>query len=195
MPRHLLLYGPPACGKSTAILRALGPARRLAGGYRTLRLWKGDVRAGFRQIPANSPEGVDAPWAEADGGVFLTLGPGEGEKRLYPDVLLNETLPLLTAEAPFYVIDECGGRELMLRPFREALVRRLTGPAPVVGVWKGEPGAGSRKELLDPGFRREWEALRELLQNHPDILLLKAGTGQEMVRAVQSWMEENGVTG
>ena len=50
MPRHLLLYGPPACGKSTAILRALGPARRLAGGYRTLRLWKGDVRAGFRQI-------------------------------------------------------------------------------------------------------------------------------------------------
>ena len=76
MPRHLLLYGPPACGKSTAILRALGPARRLAGGYRTLRLWKGDVRAGFRQIPAASPEGVDARWAETDGGIFLTLGPG-----------------------------------------------------------------------------------------------------------------------
>ena len=110
-------------------------------------------------------------------------------------MLLNETLPLLEAEAPFYIIDECGGRELMLRPFREALVRRLTGPAPVVGVWKGEPGAGSRKELLDPGFRREWEAFQELLQSRPDTLLLKAGTGPEMVRAVQSWMEENGVTG
>ena len=138
---------------------------------------------------------MDAHWAETDGGVFLTLGPGEGEKRLHPDVLLNETLPLLEAEAPFYIIDECGGRELMLRPFREALVRRLTGPAPVVGVWKGEPGAGSRKELLDPGFRREWEAFQELLQSRPDTLLLKAGTGQDMVRAVQSWMEENGVTG
>ena len=79
MPRHLLLYGPPACGKSTAILRALGPARRLAGGYRTLRLWKGEVRAGFRQIPANSPEGVDAPWAEADGGVFPPSGRERGK--------------------------------------------------------------------------------------------------------------------
>ena len=65
----------------------------------------------------------------------------------------------------------------------------------MVGVWKGEPGAGSRKELLDPGFRREWEAFQELLQSRPDTLLLKAGTGQEMIRAVQSWMEENGVTG
>ena len=82
-------------------------------------------------------------------------------------MLLNETLPLLEAEAPFYIIDECGGRELMLRPFREALVRRLTGPAPVVGVWKGEPGAGSRKELLDPGFRREWEALRSCCKAAP----------------------------
>ena len=38
-------------------------------------------------------------------------------------------------------------------------------------------------------------SLPELLQSRPDTLLLKAGTGPEMVRAVQSWMEENGVTG
>ena len=55
MPRHLLLYGPPACGKSTAILRALGPARRLAGGLPDPAAVEGGCPGGVPADPGQLP--------------------------------------------------------------------------------------------------------------------------------------------
>lgn len=130
MPRHLLLYGPPPCGqihRHPPRPRACPPSGRRLPDPAAV---EGGGPGGVPANPGQLPRRGGRPLGGSGRRVFLTLGPGEGEKRLYPDVLLNETLPLLEAGAPFYIIDECGGRELMLRPFREALARRLTGPAP-----------------------------------------------------------------
>lgn len=193
MPRHLLLIGQPGCGKSSCILKSLGPIRRKAGGYRTLRLWREGRRAGFAHIPANSADGVDRPWREEEEGVFLTLGPEYGKKTLHPEVLLQHTLPMLQGDAPFYIVDECGGSELTLPDFYDALIHRLSSPAPVVGVWKGEGGFGSRKELQDPHFRKVWASFRDFLTGSPDIQLVEGSEPDKMEQAVKRWMQENEV--
>ncbi len=192
MRRRLLLSGPIGCGKSTLIKNALGPAAARAGGFVTVRVRDGSgALRGFELLPARSL----ASAAPAEGGApFLTFG-RDGPRRDDGAFLTQAAAMLSLAEtAPFAVIDEFGGYELLLDGFTAALDRLLCLPVPLVGVLKAPPAAEelNRRMALGDRYLRAALSLRGRLEADPDTLLLETSgqydAGAEA--ALGQWVRE-----
>jgi nucleoside-triphosphatase len=131
-PKHLLLTGPPGCGKTTVILRLLERLRdlRLAGFY-TEEMRQGGQRVGFEVIGLSGQRRVLAH-------VRLSSRHRVGRYGVDPSAL--ETiiqLELLTdqaSEADLIVIDEIGKMELTCPSFVEVVPNLLEGAVPVVAT-------------------------------------------------------------
>ena len=138
MAKHIFLTGGIQVGKSTLINSALSrhPGLRL-GGFRTLSVYPqaDEPLRHVYMVPASRP---DAPCEE--GNTVGLCHPGQPLRR-YPDVFDALGVQYLTQpEAPDLVLmDELGTLEGEALRFQAAVLRRLDGRVPVLGVIKPKP--------------------------------------------------------
>ena len=131
--KNLLVTGPPGCGKSTLILRALRRIEMTAGGFTTAEIREhGGARAGFRITGLSGADGVFAH-------VKFTSGPRVGRYRVNIDDL--ERIGVAEVEraiddpsTALVVIDEIARMELLSEGFRRAVRRALDSPKPLIGT-------------------------------------------------------------
>jgi nucleoside-triphosphatase len=128
--KNLLLTGPPGCGKTTVIERLLDRVAdlRLAGFY-TAELREGDRRIGFEAVGWH---GRRAVLARRGHGSFRV-----GRYAVDPDALtplIEDELERPAAAVDLFFLDEFGKMEAASRRFREAALRVLDGPVPVVAT-------------------------------------------------------------
>ena len=184
MKRRLFLTGPVGCGKSTAIVRALGDKIAQCGGFLTRR-----YREPRLHFTLESPDGSFRE-------IFLDFPGGK-------PVLTQNTFSVLGTQlllprkndkgfAPC-IMDEIGGIELLNPEFSAMLDRVLGSDIPILGVLKGEGPAGALTDSL--GLSDEYGQaafrLRQKLKNDPPPLLYECGQYDEnALLLAKRWVEE-----
>lgn len=190
LPYHLLLTGKIGCGKSTALLSALGDLLKTAGGYRTVRLLdeKG-VRRGFAHIVPASPEGVNGIWNPERKDIFLV--PGEGMRN---EVLLTRTIPMLEGKPRFFLLDEIGGKELLIPEFVYKLEQLFSGDIPCIGVLKSPDGSeGIRRWMREEDFRNAYNRFVGMLSENPGVKITDGSEPGSYREQILQWKKRNGV--
>lgn len=177
MKRRLFLTGPMGCGKSTAIVRALGSHMARCGGFLTRR-----YREPYLHFTLESPDGRTVE-------PFLAFP--HGKPRLELDVFSRLGVSLL--DGNILLLDEIGGVELLCPEFVEALTTALQSDIPILGVMKGEAPAGALMEAL--GISREYEdaanRLRSWLQQDEHTLLYQCAQFDEnALHLAEQWVKE-----
>lgn len=182
-PRRLFLTSPSGCGKSTLLRKALQNKLSPAGGFITERAADKDGRYLYFYLqPTNG----------GSRHIFLDL-------RLKPPVRRNEVFTqaaaqLLAQPAPFFLLDEIGGLELLLPEFRAALDAFLTTDPPCIGVLKGMQNAQALTKTagLPEAYLTAAADLRRCLETDPHTQILDvAGWDDEAAwHAVNGWVEE-----
>lgn len=155
-----------------------------AGGFRFVRQYDETGRGVSYQL--QNPSGDI-------GEVFLDCS--SKPYRVYLEVFSRLGVELLesSAGAPFLVLDEIGGLELLQPEFVEALEKLLRSGIPCIGVMK-EEGMASKlitrlgKEL---DFYEAAGKLRAWMKEDPDTLLLTCGEFDANAKAIaKQWAKE-----
>ncbi|MBP1726807.1 MAG: ATPase [Deltaproteobacteria bacterium] len=156
--RHILITGPPRCGKSTLIERVVRQLDRPATGFFTRELRAGERRVGFAIETLDGKRGILAHqdlrsrYEVGRYGVNLADIEGIAVPSLFP-----------SGPEELVVVDEIGKMECLSRVFRDTLIRVLNSSHPVLGsiALKGDhfiQGIKARNDVLLIGLS---EANRE----------------------------------
>lgn len=180
MKRRLFLTGEMGCGKSTAILTAVGEKLPRFGGFLTRRVR--DAQGNALSFYLISPDG-------AHQATFLDCAGSRAQ--VYPEVF-RELAPKLM-KGSFLILDEIGGMELLYPEFTAALENLLASGVPVLGVLKGEGPASAMIRRLD--LAEEYEtaaaALRQRLAEDEDTCVYHCGQFDSQALALaRQWVEE-----
>ena len=191
MTRHLFLTGPTGSGKSTLLRHTLGAALRQAGGFVTEAAFGpyGEL-VGFTLSPAAAAGGVAGFVPER----FLDCS------RFPPRVdneVFRRTGVRLLREAlwyPYALLDECGGFELIIPPFRAALYELLRSELPLVGALKTAEEAEAMRQALGLGekYRRCEEDLLSFLRQdeNTSIVELRSPGDPLAAAALERWARD-----
>jgi nucleoside-triphosphatase len=130
--KHVLLTGPPGCGKTTAVLRLVERlvGLRLAGFY-TQEVREHGIRVGFEAVGLSS--GRHAPLAHVRSRSRLRVGRYGVEAAAFAEVVHAE-LGSPAGSVDLFVVDEVGRMELLCPAFVGAVPRLLGGPVPVLAT-------------------------------------------------------------
>jgi nucleoside-triphosphatase THEP1 len=133
---HILITGPPRCGKSTLIERVVGHLGRPATGFFTREMKEGGRRVGFAIDTLDGKRGI---LAHQDIRSRCRLG----KYGVNLEDIDRIAVPALVPASPsdLVVVDEIGKMECFSRLFRETLVRVLNSGSAVLGsiALKGNP--------------------------------------------------------
>ena len=177
MNHKLFLTGPIGCGKSTAILTAIGEKLPEFGGFLTKRLRNADGQAIAFYL--ESPDGKIKQ-------TFLDCGGSAPQIHIE----IFEQVPL---NGKYLVLDEIGGLELLNPTFMAALDALLASDIPVIGVVKGAGPASAmiRKLGLAEAYETAANRFRERLRNDPDTLVYDCEKfDEEALRLAKAWVKE-----
>ena len=184
MRKNLFLSGSPGCGKSTALMAALGDHMTQAGGFLTLR--RRDANGDPENFVLASPDGLEY-------GIFLDVS--GSEPKWYPEIFRVHGCRLLrgSAEKSFVILDEIGGPELLIPEFQRELQMLLKSNIPCIGVVKSEYGAGKLMKKL--GYTAEYDlalhTLHQQLRDDSDTDLLHCTTNCEAAFILaRNWVQE-----
>jgi len=126
--RHILVTGPPRCGKSTLIERVVRQLDRPATGFFTRELRTGERRVGFAIETLDGKRGIlahqDLRSRYQVGKYGVNLADIDG-------IAVPSLVPSGTEE--LVVVDEIGKMECFSRLFRDALIRVLNSSHRVLG--------------------------------------------------------------
>lgn len=131
MPRkNLLLTGRPGVGKTTVVRKIIEQLGAQAGGFFTEEMREGRQRVGFKILTTDGREGILAhvslPSPHRVGKYGVNV---EG----IDEVAVPALLKALQA-APLIVIDEIAKMELCSQDFKDAVVKCLDSPKPLLAV-------------------------------------------------------------
>lgn len=162
----------------------------MAGGYRTVRLLDEDgTRRGFAHIPPASSEGVNGRWDPDRKDIFLI--PGEGIKT---EILLSRTIPMMEGKPRFFLLDEIGGKELLIPAFNHRLEQLFSGEIPCIGVLKAPDGSeGIRRWMQQPNFRSAYNRFVGMLSENPRVQITDGSEPGGYRQQILQWKKENGV--
>ena len=179
MKKRLFLTGPMGCGKSTAIAQALGSTACRGGGFFTRRqLDSSGKLTGF------SLESTDG----ARGEIFLDFTQGKPVWNLSVFSQLGRDL-LSDPDAPFLVLDEIGGVELLCPEFADALEAVFVRGIPCIGVMKGAGPSGALIKAL--GLDDTYAHSNRYTYSDPDTLLYSCGQFDKHALALAcQWVQE-----
>lgn len=191
MTRRLFLTGPIGCGKTTMLRAALGEKVGAAGGFVTERTYDGDgQQTGFMLMRAAE---LALPPPYRSGRRFLIFEQ-DGTRR--DDAVFTEYAAAILREAafaPFALIDEFGGFELMLPDFKAALHDFFRADVPTIGVLKAIPSAKNltkRLNLTDAYLNQAHELFTELDADPGTTVLRTTGRYDEAAKAaVNEWVK------
>ena len=180
MRRRLFLTGPIGCGKSTAILTAVGDKLPSFGGFLTKRIrdGKGHAVAFTLCAPDGSREAVFLDCASGTPVIHW-----EVFQTLAPELMTGKVL----------LLDEIGGMELLCPEFMDALNALLETDIPIIGVLKGDTAASAMISRL--GLSAEYEAaansLRHRLSHDENTLLYTCGQyDPHALELILAWVKE-----
>lgn len=180
MRRRLFLTGTIGCGKSTAILTAIGDSLPDFGGFLTKRIR--DERGHAAAFTLCAPDGSQE-------AVFLDCA--SGTPVIHWEVFQTLAPELMTGN--IVILDEIGGMELLCPEFMAALNTLLETDIPILGVLKGDTAANAmiRKLGLSEDYEAATHALRDRLLRDEHTHLYTCGQydphAQELARA---WVKE-----
>ena len=183
-PKRLFLTGPSGCGKTTLLRKALQGRLSPAGGFITDRATDENGRYLYFYLQRANQTGTQE--------VFLDL-------RRKPPVRHNQVftqtaVQLLVQPAPFFLLDEIGGMELLLPEFRTALDAFLASDVPCIGVLKGMQNslALTKTTNLPEAYLSAAEDLRHRLEAdpHTQILEISCRDDEAARQIIAGWVEE-----
>ena len=144
MTCHILLTGPPGCGKTTAVIRTI---ERLEGvrvaGFYTREVRKSGSRTGFDAVGLSS--GKTVRLASVRSTSKIRVGRYGVELPEF-ETFLAEELPPPAVDADLVVIDEIGKMECYSSMFVEMVRGLLDGPTPLLAT-VARRGAGFIREV------------------------------------------------
>lgn len=170
---HLFLEGPVKAGKSTFLRKNLHIYSEFIGGFSCQRLWENGQPCGYRLVPADEQD-LDAEFSPELAGIFTCHTRQLSMKDPSVFETLGVSLLKQAADKKLILLDEIGGSELLVPPFRQALYEVLDGPVPCIGVLKLPASAQFMQRAS--GYPAEVTAqnrvLRETLSHRQDVSLL-----------------------
>lgn len=192
---HLFLTGPSGVGKSTILKEALSARGCPVSGFFTQRQLSpsGDT-LGFLLLPweASLPASavVNSLSPECSDNLFIQRTP---QGRIFrPEVFATLGVRLLSSHSPVLCLDEIGGGELLVPPFREKLYHLLRTHPCCLGVLKSPASLSSMRSrvTLAPGVEEELSRLYTFLENQRDcrILSVDASTREQARAAVSAFI-------
>jgi len=173
MGRTLLLTGRPGIGKTTVIKAVAEPLGERVGGFYTEEIRGPGGRKGFRLVTLDGQEAVMA---------HVNLR-GQGRPRVGRygvDVEAIERVGVAALQramqkGQIVVVDEIGKMELFCRPFREAVLRAVSGPYTVVAAVMAKPNPWVDGLKATPGVT-VWE--------------VTAGNRDGLAERIGQWLDE-----
>lgn len=145
-PKHILVTGPPRCGKSTLIERVIRKIEKPATGFFTREIKEHGKRVGFSIITIDGKKGVLAHQDIRD-------NPRVGKYGVNLHDIDHIAVPSIIPAKPYVivVIDEIGKMECLSPLFRQTLVKILDSKHHVIGsiAQKGDRFIQEIKERND----------------------------------------------
>ena len=183
-PKRIFLTGPSGCGKTTLLRKALQGKLSPAGGFVTDRAADENGRYLYFYLRQASQTGPHE--------IFLDLRQKPPVR--HDEVFIQTAARLLTQPAPFFLLDEIGGMELLLPEFRAALDAFLSSDIPCIGVLKGTRNsqALTKTANLPESYLTAAADLRRRLEADPHTQILEVTRRDDEAawRAVTGWVEE-----
>lgn len=150
-PVKIIISGPPGCGKTTLVQKALDRLRRPVRGFFTKEIREGGKRVGFLIRTVDGTGGLLAH-REKKGGVKV------GHYWVFLDQVDRVAVQAIVGVAPeeLLVIDEIGKMECLSERFREAVREAICGKNDLIATLG---------KVKDPFF--DW------VRSHPGVQLLE----------------------
>ena len=180
MIRRLFLTGPSGCGKSTLLRHALQDRLSAAGGFVTNR--QTDEAGRPLYFCLHRANGTGTP------EIFLDLRSAPPQKNHQP--FTETAVQILQEPAPFFLLDEIGGMELLLPEFQAALDAFFASDIPCIGVLKGLPNRHALQSTanLPEAYLQAAEQLHRRLKTLPDTAILEF-SDPAAPSAVTQWVQ------
>ena len=137
MGRTLLLVGRPGIGKTTVIKKVAEALGKQAGGFYTEEIRGPGGRKGFRLVTLDGEEAVMAHVTLKGGG-----RPRVGRYGVDVEAIERVGVTALRRameQGRIVVVDEIGKMELFCGPFKETVLRAVSGPYTVVATAMAKP--------------------------------------------------------